>query len=673
MREKSLYLNDVFYFFLCNTFLFCIQLLFLYIKSKNFLQAIPLPLTVVSQIIATLAVHLCLYLLLSLVQGLLLLGIRKRQAPSFITEYWFIFIWLLSVCLIFSANAYYFPVSIFSKFLDLSPQIILLFIWLSLIPLSLLLVNSLFIYLVNPKYLGIIFLFFFTGVCLRYYFFIPIQEPPPNISADGHPRQSNIIILGIDSLSPESISSSSMPFLYRLINNSTQFTQAISPLARTYPAWTTILTGLYAKHHHAEENLVAKSRVKSKQSIVWLLNQLGYYTIYATDDRRFNAIDTDFGFAKIVGPKLGVNDLILGSFNDFPLNNLLINFPVSSFFSPYNYMNRASYFSYYPQTFNKELESAVTKRPRQKPLFLAVHFTLPHWPYAWAESSPHLLNNEFSLFKRNALYQSSLKKVDRQFQSFFHYLQKNHVLDNSLLILLSDHGEVLYYPNSRQTNRSNYRGKSPSALANYFATQTGTELNKSAGHGSDLLSPKQYHSFLAFNIYQRGRKITHQDKITTRVALIDISPTILNFLGIKAKNNTMDGISLLSSINEPKRPFPTRTFYLESGMYPNQNLSKEKVLAIGRLFYHVNSEDNELEIKDSALKLLDKQKLYAIINKNWILALYPDRDGHYIPVIQNLENGQWDDTLNGPFAKTTPAHKLYQKLIRFYPELTPHH
>ena len=33
---------------------------------------------------------------------------------------------------------------------------------------------------------------------------------------------------------------------------------------------------------------------------------------------------------KIIGPKLGVNDVLLGTFNDFPLSNLLINFPISS-------------------------------------------------------------------------------------------------------------------------------------------------------------------------------------------------------------------------------------------------------------------------------------------------------------------------------------------------------
>ncbi|WBV63349.1 DUF229 domain-containing protein [Legionella pneumophila 130b] len=116
-----------------------------------------------------------------------------------------------------------------------------------------------------------------------------------NPNVDSEP---NVIILGIDSLSPESVTSRNMPFLHQVLLDSFQFTNTISPLARTYPAWSSILTGLYPKHHLAEENLVERSRVKSQLSIVWDLNKLGYNTIYATDDRRFNSIDENFGFKK---------------------------------------------------------------------------------------------------------------------------------------------------------------------------------------------------------------------------------------------------------------------------------------------------------------------------------------------------------------------------------------
>ncbi|BCA96857.1 hypothetical protein TUM19329_32180 [Legionella antarctica] len=458
-----------------------------------------------------------------------------------------------------------------------------------------------------------------------------------------------------------------MPFLNTLLNNSTQFTNAISPLARTYPAWTSMLTGLYAEHHHAGENLVPKRFIKSRASIIWTLNKLGYDTIYATDDRRFNSIDKDLGFKKIIGPRLGVNDFLLGTFNDFPLSNLLINSRVGAQLFPYNYLNRASFFSYYPETFSGKLQNELSQQQQQqhnKPIFLAVHFALPHWPYAWASTSPEELNNEFSIERRDRLYQNALQRVDKQLCSLFEFLKQQQFLANSLVILLSDHGETLYYPDSRLTNAQNYQGSPPSRFAQYLKKKTATVLNKSAGHGSDILSPGQYHSVLAFNIYDNGKIITSNHKINPRVALIDLAPTILDFLHLKNQQN-MDGISLLPAIFNSQHSLPERTFFIESGIYPNQKPSKEKTMEIGKEFYEVNPHSGELEIKTDKLKYFDQQKLYGIIEGNWVLALYPD-DKTYIAVIQNLSTGEWTDDLHDAFAKKSPANILYQQLQQFY-------
>jgi arylsulfatase A-like enzyme len=525
---------------------------------------------------------------------------------------------------------------------------------LSLLGVGLLLLNSLLYR--NSLYVAALVIVLSCFTIISHYF-----NPMKNQCVNSKP---NIIILGIDSLSPENINKDEMPFLTELLNNSTQFTNAISPLARTFPAWNSILTGLYADHHHAEENLIDKNAVNTKASIIWMLNQQGYNTIYATDDRRFSNIDTDYGFKKIIGPKVGINDVLLGSFNDFPLSNLLINSPIGAWLFPYNYMSRASFFSYYPKTFSTKLKNELSVQPKNKPIFLAVHFTLPHWPYAWAESSSEELNNEFDIKKHDHLYQDALKRVDKQFYSFFSYLKKHHYFTNSLVIILSDHGETLYTPNSRLTNYQNYQESLPSRFAQYLKINTSTVLDKSGGHGSDILSPEQYHSVLAFNIYEHDRMQTQNIKMNTRVALIDLAPTILSFLHLN-NHKEMDGISLLDSIKNPKHPLPQRTFFIKSGFFPNQNLTKEKAREIGQKFYYVNPFNEELEIKPDKLHYLEDQRLYGIISGHWVLALYPD-DKTYLPVIQNLSSGQWSDDLHSAFAKRTPAAKMYQQLQQFY-------
>ncbi|CAM2755878.1 sulfatase-like hydrolase/transferase [Legionella worsleiensis] len=655
MKQARTALSFFWHFFLYNVCFFVLQLLLVYSQSESLVNSIKLPLPIYLELAGTLGVHLVLYLIVSIVQTWLLTGVLKRSWHHFPEEQWLIGIWSLFVCLILSANTYYFPLSMFSKLFSppVPEQYIQILYFVSLCGAGLLVLNRL-LYRSSLAALTVL-----LPIVLGMSFFY--TQHKSNTATNTKP---NILILGIDSLSPESINKKNMPFLYQLLNNSTQFTNTISPLARTYPAWCSILTGLYPKHHHAYENLVAKSSVNNSASIVWELNKLGYKTIYATDDRRFNNLGKDFGFQKIIGPKTGINDFILGSFNDFPLGNLLINAPISSWFFPYNYANRASFFSYYPSTFSAKLERELGPVSDGTPLFLAVHFALPHWPYAWAKSSPEEVNNEFSLSKRNTLYQSALQRVDKQFHSFYNYLEQQNYFTNSLIVILSDHGEALYYPDSRLTNYQNYQSSLSSRLAEYFKNKTATELDKSAGHGSDILSPKQYHSVLAFKIIQNGKEITAKAKIKTRVALIDIAPTLLNYLNIRSLS-VMDGISLLNSILNPKSLPAQRTFFIESGMYPNQDFSKKKAIEIGHQIYNVNPQTGELEIKPKELTKINRDKLYGVIRGHWILALYPD-DHSYIPVIQNLENGEWIDNLDSEFAQSTPAAQLAQKLKNFY-------
>lgn len=658
MKQVSSRSSYFFYFLLFNLCFLGLQVTLLYSQNKTFVSLIVLPEIAWQQLLTTAAIHITLYLLLSLLQTLMLLGILQRSWHRFSPDQWQIIIWVLCVSTLLSANAYYFPLSIFSKLLSppIPTCILLINLIISVVLLSLLLVNSLCyrrkIYLVTL----VVFIILFFALTNQ-----DKQRTKPQPSG-----QPNVIILSIDSLSPESINSHNMPFFSQLLKNSSQFTQAISPLARTYPAWTSILTGLYAKHHRAEENLIAKSSIKSKNSIAWIAKEKGYYTIYATDDRRFNSLDNQYGFNRIIGPKTGVNDVLLGSFNDFPLSNLLINFRLTAFLFPFNHSNRASFFSYYPQTFNNKLENELSTNVLHFPVFLAVHFTLPHWPYAWAESLADHVNNEFSIEKRELLYQHALHRVDQQFQSLFNYLYQRNYFDNSLLILLTDHGEVLYYPNSRLTNYSNYQGTLPSKFSDYLHEQTATVLNKSAGHGSDILSPGQYHSVLAFKIYKNKTLLTPINKIDTRVALIDLAPTILDFLHLSTPH-TMDGISLMNAILDPHFVLPQRLFFIESGMFPNQLITKQKSVEIGQHFYKINPNTGELEIK--SIKTINKQKIYGIISGDWVLALYPDKTS-YIPVIQNLASGLWTDNLHSDFAKSTPAKSMYQQMQQFYDELS---
>lgn len=424
------------------------------------------------------------------------------------------------------------------------------------------------------------------------------------------------------------------------------------------------MTGLYPLHHQALENLVAPNSVRHAASLAWTLQKKGYSTLFASDDRRFNNLDREFGFQQIIGPKIGVNDILAGSLCDFPLSNLLINTRPGALLMPYNHMNRAGHFSYYPATFDKALEGALARETGQKPLFLAAHFALPHWPYAWAQSSPALVKDEYSLEERGSIYRSAVLEADRQVGNLLQVLQKRGFLQNSLVILLSDHGETLYEKGSRKIKPELYQGKGREQLLSYFKEETSTQPDKSAGHGSDLLSPSQFHCVLAFTIFHQGKPLTRPKRVETRVSLIDIAPTIYSFLHLK-QAEPMDGISLINTLLSGEQPEQNRPFMLESGMFPNQFLTRDKALVYAQAIFRVNPENNRLEIRPEKLPVINAMKLYGMIQGDWLLALYP-KGQYYITVILRLNDGQWTDNPESDFARKSPLANRLDQLRSFY-------
>ncbi len=641
-----------------NVLFFSLQLALILVNNGSFVSAIPTPKGVYLELFLTLLIQCVLYLLLTCWQTALMWGLIPYRLSPRAHQWIHGFIGLSSLAALLLTNAAFFPLSLFSR--TLFPDLPHTFAYASMlifwVPLGLLTINTIWI-ASKTHYLAVL-LITVGLICVSLFPSSPYPVANTSLSTP------NLILIGVDSLSPQSINKTLTPTLAAFINQSVWFKETISPLARTYPAWTSILTGLHPANHFAHYNLMPPNTTRADKSIAWALQHAGYQTLFATDDRRFNTIDKEFGFQTTIGPKLGINDFLMGTFNDFPLSNLLINCPLGRVLFPYNHMNRASYFSYYPHTFDHAIETALSTQQPNMPLFMAVHFTLPHWPYAFAPSAASAVNDEYSVHHREPLYNAALRAVDNQVATLLVTLEKRGYLTNSLVVLLSDHGETLYTPNSRQTTQATYQGSLTSKLETYFLRYTSTVLNKSAGHGSDLLSQAQFHCVLAFQTYQNHTLTSHPKTVATRVALMDIAPTLQAFSGIKIPHR-MDGISLLPVIEHPDRSLPSRAFIMESGMLPNQFLSKDMARRLAQQYFTVGPHDEQLHLRADKLATLDAMKLYAILKDDWLLALYPTPEG-YLPIVQQISTGQWIDGFNTPFALASPAHALLGRLTRFY-------
>ncbi len=304
-----------------------------------------------------------------------------------------IFIWLLTAVSVFLLNNYFYPHSFFAT-LSFTSLFLIKVILLILATFTLLAYYHAF---TRKRRLRIsILLLAVIGIFLLAEFY-----PRTPTTSYTPLTQPNIIIIGLDSVRPDFVGYFSpdhlhlTPHLNDILHSAAVFTEAYTPLARTFPSWVSILTGKYPKHNDARTNLADTDQILKNVTLAEKLRAAGYQTIYATDEKRFSNVTEQFGFDQVLGPNMGVNDFVLGGLSDFPLTNLLVNTSLGHVLFPFNFANRAAAITYEPQAFLQLIQQGLARRTNQ-PLFLAIHLCLSHWPYTWANSS-----NQMVCFQKN--------------------------------------------------------------------------------------------------------------------------------------------------------------------------------------------------------------------------------------------------------------------------------
>jgi arylsulfatase A-like enzyme len=593
------------------------------------------------------------------------------------------FFWLMGSIAIFTLNRYFYPESFFASLLKDHRINTSLLIMAVIFLIFGCLIACYQVYRRYPFALAGILVTVAGIVLLK---FLPTHNSPI-IPASSQP---NIIIIGLDSLRPDFINywnkkGVDTPNINAFLSRGTVFTEAYTPLARTFPAWMSILTSKYPKKNLARINLNDPALLVAQDTLGKKLKQAGYHTVYATDEKRFSNIIPDYGFDQVLGPGMGVNDFLLGGLSDFPLTNLLVNLPFGQFIFPYNYSNRAAAITYEPNNFIRLIANEV-QFGQNKPLFLAVHFCVTHWPFTWAKDQQSYND---SLEQR---YRSSIKKVDEQFGLLLALLRSKGLLANSWVILLSDHGTTLGLEGDRLIERSHYRGEA--ARLHWLTVNKVSQphkldgvryqLNTSYGQGTDVLSLKQYHILLAFSSSKQWQKNYSNP---ARVSLMDIAPTILDLLNLPNLKNS-DGISLKAELINKGQANLSRPIFLETGYsvssIETDHIEVEKVLQQGVTLYDLNPRNGLIFVKPSAQKQVLESKQRAVLLDDWLLAIYPasqrsklfnekqnswSMQNYTLPsyfVLANVRTGEWTIGLDSPFTQKAPIVRLKKMLEGFY-------
>lgn len=444
----------------------------------------------------------------------------------------------------------------------------------------------------------------------------------------------HVILIGADSLRVDQLrlfgGQGAAPVLDAALANACVFTDTISPLARTYPSWVSILTGRHPRTTGAAFNLTARNAVRPEPTLAHVLREQGYATVFATDEVRFSNIDETFGFDRLVTPVIGASDFVLGGVSDIPLVNLLHRTSAGRLLISDVYANRAVAKTYRPDDFNGLLAREIDF---DRPTFLSVHFTASHWPYSWADSEHSEHETSFEA------YRASVELVDQQIGAFLDLLRTRGVLENAFVVFLSDHGEAMSQPGD-----SIVRSGSPEAMRRVVAQQR--------GHGTSVLSPSQYQVLLAIAAFgdQAGKVTAGVSAVPA--SLEDITPTILELLGVSTERLTFDGLSLAPALNDhpagsllESRVRFTETDFTLPRMLAGQFNVKWLVEA-GVPYYRVNPQTGWVELRQERLsEIVARKERAAIRGKQLLVALptttdetlfaYVDRDSGFVEIVSD--------------------------------------
>jgi hypothetical protein len=402
------------------------------------------------------------------------------------------------------------------------------------------------------------------------------------------------------------------------LEESVQFDDAVTPLARTFPSWVSILTGRHPHTTGAFMNLLPPEMISTGRTLPAMLREHGYRTVYAIDEVRFSNVDTSYGFDEAVTPIIGGSDFVLSWFADTPLSNMLMNTRLGALLFPFQHANRAAFISYEPDSFVHRVDRALDGR---QPLFLALHLTLPHWPFDWADSESPPADEESDLRWK---YINSIRRADQQFGDLLDVLRRKGMLSNAVIVALSDHGEAF--------------GADDGFLAAGLPNEEAEELKpQQNGHGTSVFSPPQFRTVLGFRAYGTAAEmLPGARRIPEPVSLTDIAPTIMDLLDLEAPED-FDGESLLPlvySTPSAAAHFADRIRFTESEYNPRGfDFRKMTASAVAHaaMVYQVDAQTDRLKVREHMIDVILSTRQYAALLGDSLAAAVPDEaaDGLY--------------------------------------------
>lgn len=390
-------------------------------------------------------------------------------------------------------------------------------------------------------------------------------------------QRPNVLVVTLDTTRADHTSAygyarPTTPRLVQLAQQGVRFETAYAPMATTLPSHTSMFTGLLPRTHGALKNGLP---VNPKLTLLAeTLGGAGYQTSaflssFAVSSRfglqrGFARYDDDFKEGQCkweVSRWEGQN--VAGEF--CRRGDLTRAAAVE-------WLRKSGYLPAEKQSGGGAKSDAA--KPRQ-PFFVWIHFFDPHNPYdppaEQAKLFPPVGANPSELERDIAKYDAEIHFADQEMGKLFDALAAGGILDDTLVIVVGDHGE---------------------GLMDHGWMLHGLQIYEEAVHVP--------------LVFRWPAKLPRGTTIAEPVELVDLTPTILSLTGVPAPSTSpaVEGIDLAPALTGGAKLDPQRPILLQRRHYARGKEKEVTVrgvkhgLRVGDWKYIVAKEENTVELYD---------------------------------------------------------------------------
>ena len=349
--------------------------------------------------------------------------------------------------------------------------------------------------------------------------FLLVGVVPALAACGSAPRPPNLILISIDTLRADRLgcygyARPTTPFLDREALRGVLFEHATAPSSWTYPSHASMFTGLYPGRNGAIE--IKQRMRKDVTSLAEWLGARGYQAAGVVSSTLFLGYGLERGFE--------------------PLDYVESNGPE-------------------PSPVTTHALAWLESVDRSRPFFYLVHYLDPHSdyhsrpeyqdPFLTPYTGPATGKSD-QLYEHVAgqirftpedarhlsdLYDGGVRQQDAELEKLFGALERSGLLENTVVVLVSDHGEEFLE------------------------------------HGGVMHGLTQYEESVRVPFLLWGPGVPHGVRLPQGVSLVDLMPTVLDLLGQPAPEG-LDGMSLRPLWEAPATPRPPRALFIEADMDP---------------------------------------------------------------------------------------------------------